>query len=253
VGELVKRYLYTFAVSLTVGLPTAALSADLPAKAPSSTIAAIYNWSGFFFGANAGGGFGHSCWTNTLTAAGPTVPAAPEGCHDVTGAIIGGQIGYRWQLNTFVLGVEAQGDWANLKGTNASSFFQGVNNQTKTEAIGLFTGQFGYSWNSVLWYVKGGPAVVSRRFAGNISGTDLGLNSSSDTTWGPAIGAGMEFALAQNWSIGIEYNRLFLGTRSLAFTTPQSTFSRVERINEDVDLATIRLNYRFGAPLLSKY
>jgi len=41
-------------------------------------------------------------------------PVAPfrEGCHDATGGVVGGQIGYRWQSASWVFGVEAQGDWA---------------------------------------------------------------------------------------------------------------------------------------------
>ena len=34
-------------------------------------------------------------------------------------------------------------------------------NQTKIDAIGLFTGQVGYAWNNVLLYVKGGAAVTT--------------------------------------------------------------------------------------------
>ena len=38
-----------------------------------------------------------------------------EGCHDATGGIAGGQIGYRWQAGTWVFGLEAQGNWADLR------------------------------------------------------------------------------------------------------------------------------------------
>ena len=49
-----------------------------------------------------------------------TIPTAAEGCHDATGGLVGGQIGYRWQIGSWVFGLEAQGDWADLKGSNAS-------------------------------------------------------------------------------------------------------------------------------------
>jgi outer membrane immunogenic protein len=43
-----------------------------------------------------------------------------EGCHNATGGLAGGQIGYRWQTTNWMFGVEAQGDWADLTGSNAS-------------------------------------------------------------------------------------------------------------------------------------
>ena len=45
-----------------------------------------------------------------------------EGCHDATGGVAGGQIGYRWQSAAWVFGLEAQGDWADLRGSNLSLF-----------------------------------------------------------------------------------------------------------------------------------
>ena len=43
-----------------------------------------------------------------------------EGCHDATGGVAGGQVGYRWQSGAWVFGIEAQGDWADLSGNNIS-------------------------------------------------------------------------------------------------------------------------------------
>src|ERR1700739_4403312 len=96
-----------------------ALAADLPArtytKAPA-VVAPIYNWGGFYIGLNGGGGSSHKCWDiNTL----PGVYVS-EGCHDATGGLAGGQVGYRWQWTNWVFGLEAQGDWADLRGSNVS-------------------------------------------------------------------------------------------------------------------------------------
>ena len=86
--------------------------------------------------------------------------SAAEGCHDATGAVAGGQIGYRWQAGAWVFGLEAQGDWADLKGSNVSLFVPGFHQPLQIDAFGLFTGQVGYAWNNVLCYVKGGAAVA---------------------------------------------------------------------------------------------
>src|SRR5690348_12300564 len=156
-------------VGLVALVASPALAADLPArtftKAPAM-IAAIYDWSGFYLGLNGGGASSSKCWTNTNTLGVATVPNAPEGCRNATGGLAGGQLGYRWQQSNIVFGVEAKGDWANLKGANPSTFNVGTTNQSKVNAIGQFTGQIGYAWNTVLWYLKGGAAVTDDKYNG---------------------------------------------------------------------------------------
>lgn len=109
-----------FALSALAPASAADLAARPYTKAPVA-VASIYNWSGFYIGANAGGGSSHNCWDTTAVVLLGPVPSTPEGCHNATGALVGGQIGYRWQAASWVFGLEAQGDWANLKGSNTSS------------------------------------------------------------------------------------------------------------------------------------
>ena len=98
-----------------VAFAAPATAADLAArpytKAPPM-IAAIYDWSGFYIGANGGWGSSRKCWDIVNNGGAAIVPIAPEGCHDATGGVAGGQIGYRWQSAAWVFGLEAQGDWA---------------------------------------------------------------------------------------------------------------------------------------------
>src|SRR5882757_7164674 len=153
-----KKILLGLAGFIALAVPASA--ADLAvrpyAKAPPPMIAAIYDWSGFYIGANGGWGSSHKCWdiapfvTGGIVTAPVTNPGGPEGCHDATGAVAGGQIGYRWQASAWVFGLEAQGDWADLKGSSTSlfvaPFFTGTAfaNRSKIDAFGLFTGQVGY-------------------------------------------------------------------------------------------------------------
>ncbi len=69
------------------------------------------------------------------------------------------------------------------------------------------------------------------------------------------VGTGLEFAFAPNWSVAFEYDHLFMGNRTLDFnsTTTPGLFSREDRIRQDVDLATVRVNYRWGGPVIAKY
>ena len=62
----------------------------------------------------------------------------------------------------------------------------------------------------------------------------------------------------KDWSAGIEYDHLFMGHANNSFTTtdPRLTGFLNDRISQDVDMVTLRVNYRFGwggAPVVSKY
>ncbi len=236
-----------------------AFAADLPARTYTKApvlMPAVYDWAGFYIGLNGGGGFSHNCWTNTSTFGVPTVPTASEGCHDASGGLVGGQIGYRWQSANWVFGFEGQGDWANFKGSNGtlpSAPVVGITNRTKIDAVGLLTGQVGYAWDNVLWYVKGGAAATHNIFSGFITATGAPLDSADQTRWGGAVGTGVEIGFAPNWTVGVEYDHLFMGTDTLTLTTPAATVSRTESIKQDVDLGTVRLDYRFGGPVVAKY
>jgi outer membrane immunogenic protein len=248
-----KKVLLVTASLIALGAAAPAMAADLAArpytKAPPM-IAAIYDWSGFYIGANGGWGSSRNSWDSVAP-----FTAGPEGSHDATGGVAGGQIGYRWQAGTWVFGLEAQGDWADLKGDNLSTLFgAGFRNESRIDAFGLFTGQIGYAFNNVLFYVKGGAAVTDNR--NRIFSTALGTQLAStgdDTRWGGTVGVGLEYGFAPNWSAAVEYDHLFMQDRTLNFTTPAGAAFGSDRISQDVDLVTVRVNYRFGGPIIAKY
>ena len=256
-----KKILLGAMALVTLGLAAPASAADLAArpytKAPPPMIAAIYDWSGFYIGINGGGGWSHKCWDRTNTAGVILTPTDPtEGCDDASGAVAGGQIGYRWQASSWVFGLEAQGDWADLKGSRTSLFDIAARNQSKIDAFGLFTGQIGYAWNSALLYVKGGAAVTGDHYRIFDIPSGVEFASANETWWGGVVGAGVEFGFAPNWSVAFEYDHLFMGDRNVNFTVvPSGLFFGTDRIRQDVDLATVRLNYRlnWGGPVIAKY
>jgi outer membrane immunogenic protein len=262
-----KKFLLATVGLVALGLAAPASAADLAArpytKAPPPMVA-IYDWSGFYIGANGGWGSSHKCWDLANFPGATVVPTFREGCHDASGGVVGGQIGYRWQSAGWVFGLEAQGDWADLKGSNTSLFIPNWTNNSKIEAFGLFTGQVGYAWNNVLWYVKGGAAVTDDKFRGTVTTTIPGalFDSASDTRWGGVIGTGIEFGFAPNWSFAVEYDHLFMGTRNVTFTSagvlgaaviPVGGAFRTDSIRQDVDMVTARINYRFGGPAVTRY
>jgi outer membrane immunogenic protein len=235
-----KKILLGMAGLIAVGAAAPAVAADLApqpyTKAPPPMI----------------GGSSHTCWTNTSFLGVPTAPNVSEGCHDATGGMVGGQAGYRWQASSWVFGVEAQGDWADFKGSNASLFAPGVTNQTKMDAIGLFTAQVGYAWNSVLWYVKGGAAVTDDKYHGTATG--IAFDQATETRWGGTVGTGLEISFAPSWSVAVEYDHLFMGNRTVNFLgIAAPVTSRTDSIKQDADIASVRVNYRWGGPVIAKY
>jgi outer membrane immunogenic protein len=216
-------------------------------------VAAIYDWSGFYIGINGGGASSRGCLTITGVAGNPVTPNS-EGCHNATGGLVGGQVGYRWQSAGWVFGVEGQGDWANLKGSNASlTAVIPYTNQTKVDAVGLVTGQVGYAWNNVLLYVKGGAAVTSNQYRSFFTATGVQFNSASDTRWGGAVGTGLEMSFAPDWSVAVEYDHLFMGRDSVTFPPTGTAVGRSDNIGQSVDMGTVRVNYRWGGPIIAKH
>ena len=247
--------------ALVLGTVTASAADMAPryAKAPPPMIVAVYDWSGFYIGINGGGGWSRKCWDVTNILGVPFNPALAEGCHDASGGVVGGHLGYRWQTGAWVFGVEGQGDWASIKGSNASLLLPGTifnaTNRTKIDAIGLITGQVGYAANNVLFYVKGGVMGVNDKYYGYNTFTNITFDSASQTRYGGAVGAGIDFGLTPNIVLGVDYMHGFLGTSTINFTSVlvPGLFSRTERIRQDVDMVTARLSYKFGGPVIAKY
>ncbi len=131
--------------------------------------------------------------------------------------------------------------------------FPGFVNTSKIDAFGLLTGQIGLAWNNVLLYVKGGGAVTGDRFTVNTTiGNVLVATAQDQTRWGGTVGAGLEFGFAPGWSAGVEYDHLFMQDKTTTFTPVVGpVFS--DRIRQDVDLVTVRINYRWGGPVVGRY
>ncbi|MGY8669381.1 hypothetical protein Q3C01_44605, partial [Bradyrhizobium sp. UFLA05-109] len=102
-----KKFLLSTAAVLVVGATAPASAADLAAKpytkAPPAPVVTIYDWTGFYIGANGGWGQSRGC-VDFVTDIFGTVAG---GCATRSGGLVGGQIGYRWQTNQFVFGLEA--------------------------------------------------------------------------------------------------------------------------------------------------
>ena len=242
-----KKLLIATTAIVACAAITQAFAADMAArpytKAPPAVMMTIGDWGGLYVGFNAGGGSSRDRWTLVNGAN----LGANEGTTNAGGAAVGGQIGYRYQMNNWVFGVEAQGDWSSFNGNNRNLVVPTVTDRTRVNAFGLFTGQIGYTWTpNVLAYLKGGAAVTNDRYDTLTTGTNVMLSRANTTRWGGTVGVGLEYAFAPNWSVGVEYDHLFMGNKNLNFVNMAGGPVTTRRITEDVDIGLVRVNYKFG-------
>ena len=188
-----KRFLLASAAVLAmVGVANAA---DLPrpiyTKAPPM-VAPYYNWTGFYVGINGGGGWGTSTWDST-------------GGFDSSGGLVGGTVGYNWQMGTWVLGVEGDIDWADIKGSTATNCIGG-GCTTENTWLGTARGRVGYAFDRWMPYLTGGAAF------GDVQASHPGFTGMTSTQLGWTVGAGVEFAVVNNVTAKVEYLHYDLGS-----------------------------------------
>jgi outer membrane immunogenic protein len=191
---------------LLSGVALAALFAAAPAQAADVPVqrgpvykaapAPVFNWTGFYVGGHVGYG-----WADTDAAG------------DLDGFLGGLQVGYNWQFSrNWVFGIEADISATDMNNAPASHI----------DYLGTLRARVGYTWDRTMLYGTGGLAW-NRTSVGGFHDTDTGY----------ALGAGIEWAFAPNWSAKVEYmyynldNPVTLG---------------------ETDISTIKLglNYRFG-------
>jgi outer membrane immunogenic protein len=245
-----KKVMLPTIAFVAFGMALPAFAADLPqreyAKAPVAMALPVYDWTGFYIGANGGYGSNRACWGSFGNG------LIPKGCNSKSGGMFGGQGGYRWQAGPLVFGLEAEGDWANLRASLPSVFVAGGTDSAKVTSVGLFTGQIGYAANAALFYLKGGAALANNNFlVQNAAGT--GLYYATSHKLGATVGVGFEYGFTPNWSAGIEYDRLMMGNANNSFSVPAGAAAVTNTISQNIDMVTVRVNYKFGGPVVARY
>src|SRR5262249_52136625 len=86
-----------------------------PRSAPIAPAAAIFSWTGFYIGANAGYGWAHGSAGPVLAGNPSFANIAGTGGEDLKGAVVGGQIGFNYQVSAAILGIEADINWSGQK------------------------------------------------------------------------------------------------------------------------------------------
>ncbi len=214
-------------LSLALAFAAPAAAADLGPRYQQPYVKApvymppYYSWTGFYLGINGGGGWGRSTWDRT-------------GGFDVSGGVIGGTAGYNWQYNHVVLGVEADIDWSGISGTTTAGCAAGCT--TNNDWLGTVRGRLGYAFDRFLPYVTGGLAV------GDIRASTPGFAGATTTNAGWALGAGLEYAVAGNWTVKGEYLHVDLGNFNCGLSCG---LAATDNVSFRTDMFRGGINYRF--------
>jgi outer membrane immunogenic protein len=200
-----------------LGLATGAVAADLPSRrAPAPIIAAapIFTWTGFYVGVNAG-----YAWSDNDF---DTVDLADE---DDDGGFVGGaQVGYNYQIGSFVVGLEGDIQYADFGGE--LTFVDGPDADLDDDVFdrgdwfGTVRARAGVAFDRALIYATGGFAFA-------------------DDATGWTVGGGVEYAFTNNLSAKIE---------GLYVNLEHDNDFDFADFDGETDFGVIRagLNFRFG-------
>ena len=217
-----KKILLTTLAFAALGMAPA-IAADLAAARPftkAPAVAPIVNWTGFYIGAM--GGYG-----------------TENGSDGIRGGFGGGTIGYNWQMNNLVFGLEADAAGADIR-RSVTELVLGVpvTATAKVDALGTVRGRFGFAVDQVLLYGTGGYAWADTK----LSATALGLTiSDSKVLSGWTAGAGAEWMFAPHWSLKGEYLYRSFGNETFF----AGTVSAVNPGTLNIHSGQVGVNYHF--------
>ncbi|CAN5193938.1 hypothetical protein BH11PSE4_BH11PSE4_09240 [soil metagenome] len=224
-----------------IATAASAQAADMAAKAPyyKAPIVAVYDWTGFYIGVNAGVGVARDRTGHSFT--GDSLYQAPQG------GFGGGQIGYNWRGDS-LLGPIVYGLEADIQGAGLSDGYPAVAGglvgatptaySTKSDWFGTVRGRIGLASGPVLSYFTGGYAYGNVKTTITEGGVTAFSNNRTQGGW--TVGSGVEAALGGNWTGKIEYLYLNLGNKSDAFA------GQVYNSEVRENLFRVGLNYRIG-------
>ena len=242
-GANVKNLLVVVAAVAALGAINVANAADMATKAPPAKVvppAPLYNWTGLYVGINGGAGWGREDWLDN--AAGLIGPVG----FNPSGAVFGGQVGFRWQWNQLVLGIEGTWDWA---GVNDSVTGAPYTDELKIKSLYTVTGQVGWAWDRVLVYAKGGWAGAAVD-ADVTTSPSFGGASNSQTVSGWTVGGGVDYAVLQNLILGVEYDHFDFNYDpfTAAWSTGGAPWVVTNTSRLTADQVVARVSYKFDWP-----
>lgn len=240
-----RKLLYAAAVSIAAVSTAAAADLRQPmyTKAPPPA-PVLFSWTGFYIGANVGGKW-LSSTHDDVTAGGTTVSF---GDND-SSWIAGGQLGYNWQApgSPWVFGVEGDIDAHDFNrslivATAIGPFVAGDTFTLESHWQASLRGRIGYAIDRVLLYATGGAAFTQVKGTATLVG--IGTVTDDNTRVGATVGGGLEWAVWNNISLGVEGRYTWYGDETFAAGTIAGV-----AVSDKIHLNTAevmgKLNFRF--------
>jgi outer membrane immunogenic protein len=241
-----KLLMAGFAAAAFCGAP--AFAADMPVKAPPIAVAPMFNWTGCYIGGNTGGDWKHAKSSDT------------DGFVRVDktfdGWVGGGQIGCDYQFNNnWVVGIQGMWDGSAARGNVTPNGFPLDLINVKVKSFGTVAAELGFLVNPTLkFYGKAGIGWITERsaFICNDCGPPGGQTASVNSTRsGFDAGLGLTWMLQPNWDLFVEYDHMWLGTKSLTYVT--TGLDIPQNVRQSFDKVLVGIDYRFGGPVVAKY
>jgi outer membrane immunogenic protein len=213
-----------------------AFAADLAPQPvePAAPVAIPYDWSGPYVGLHAGGGWGRESDDQSRLFPGENGPGTADH-FNVSGFVGGAHVGYNYQMQQFVIGAEADLDYADLKGSHPFSYLNGARTgslRLKSDVQGSARLRAGYAFDNFLLYATGGIALANGKL-------DVDGVGSSKTHVGWTVGGGLEYAFTQNW----------IGRAEVRYTDfSKETYQTIDgpvKSGWDQTTATLGVSYKF--------
>lgn len=242
-----------------------ALSIAALAHCNSNAFAGTYNWRGWYFGGNIGYGWGTGTNPSVdfidgnnlaigafFAAGGNILPSVKS-----KGVVGGGQLGYNWTFQqNLVLGWVADFQTSGISGSGTAFVsIPGFSRTTQSNSIkidwfGTARAKAGWAQYNWLVYATGGLAYGSVKTSGTADLPDIPLflsASSSGVKAGWTVGGGIDYALAANWTLGVEYLYLDLGRQTYTFNgAPSFPLTTLNVSNHAAaSIARMTVNYKF--------
>jgi outer membrane immunogenic protein len=207
-----------------------------------------YDWTGLYVGGHLGAANTHTKWTYDGTPGSILLGGLPEAINQSDkGFVGGGFVGLQKQWSWIVVGAEAGYLWIDQSQATASQNAADTTLMSSVRDVFLITGKFGWSWENILAYFRGGWAMGDVQFRTSTTSTGGLLTSSTGRENGWTAGAGLEYALWEHVILGVEYNYVELNTGTRA-QIPAGAGPAGTHVNASLDIqsATARLSFKFG-------
>ena len=252
------------AVALTLTLAGPTFAADMPrgVLAPSfvPSFAGSVGWTGCYLGAHLGGGWAHKDLTDpvqlvqdSFLGAGSTIGITTANTAP-SGVAVGGQIGCDYQFApTWVVGIEGAVSGSTMKGNTTLPLPLGNPGDSafvtaRTDFLPSVTARFGYAFDRMLFYAKGGAAWAGDKYTvtGVFAGTGFGFEG-LDSRSGWTAGGGVEWAFFRNWSASVEYDYYQFRHGTVLMSDSINAFSGPVDAKQSVQLVKAGLNFHMWA------